>query len=178
MWKEWYVWVGEKMKSTHFHWDTEIGWPYALFSGQSWPGFLYCLKYPGFGFVFLFSDRSVYKWLFMLDRSGQRHFKSNIHLLMCTHICIALTVLCRSHLLTHHDWSIMYNACLLLVRLLFDHYLQQVWKQSQNMDFFGQYRNPGQDVSGKKSTYDHLKCTSDRHYEATRGVVKQSSWHS
>ncbi len=166
------------MKSTHFHWDTEIGWPYALFSGQSWPGFLYCLKYPGFGFVFLFSDRSVYKWLFMLDRSGQRHFKSNIHLLMCTHICIALTVLCRSHLLTHHDWSIMYNACLLLVRLLFDHYLQQVWKQSQNMDFFGQYRNPGQDVSGKKSTYDHLKCTSDRHYEATRGVVKQSSWHS
>ncbi len=48
-----------------------------------------------------------------------------------------LTVLCRSHLLTHHDWSIMYNACCYWSDYLFDHYLQQVWKQSQTWIFLG-----------------------------------------
>ncbi len=56
----------------------------------------------------------------------------------------------RSHLLTHHDWSIMYNACMLLVKLLFDHYLQQVWKQENKAK-----TNPGMDVSGKNGTYGH-----------------------
>ncbi len=30
--------------------------------------------------------------------------------LTCARICITLNALRRSHLLTHHDWSIMYNA--------------------------------------------------------------------
>ncbi len=67
----------------------------------------------------------------------------------------------RSHLLAHHDWSIMYNACMLLVKLLFDHCLQWVWKQENKAK-----TNSGKDVSGKNGTYGHprvdtiLFCTS------------------
>ncbi len=66
-----------------------------------------------------------------------------------THICFAVTVLHRSHPLAGHDWSIMYNACTLLVKLLFSHYFQQVLKQYENKskpEHFRQFRNPGQDI--------------------------------
>lgn len=40
------------------------------------------------------------------------------------YVCVfALTILCRCHLLTHHDWLIMYNVCALLVKQLFSYYL-------------------------------------------------------
>ncbi len=67
--------------------------------------------------------------------------------LTCARICITLNALRRSHLLTHHDWSIMYNASMLLV----NHYLQQVWQQENR----AKYRNPGKDVSCKNGTYSH-----------------------
>ncbi len=70
--------------------------------------------------------------------------------LICTCIYIALTV----------DPT-FYNACMLLVKLLFDHYLQQVWKQENKAK-----TNPGKDVSGENGTYCH---PSSRH-----SVVVQS----
>ncbi len=46
--------------------------------------------------------------------------------IICARICIALIVLCRSHLLAHLRWSIMHNVCTLFFKRLFSHYLQQV----------------------------------------------------
>ncbi len=39
---------------------------------------------------------------------------------------------------------------MLLVKLLFDYYLQQAWKQEKKAT-----TNPGKDVSGKNGTYGH-----------------------
>lgn len=41
-------------------------------------------------------------------------------------LCVALTTLCRSHLLTLHDRSITHNTCMLFIKTLFSHYIQQV----------------------------------------------------
>ncbi len=47
------------------------------------------------------------------DRSEPRRFKSNT-----LYYFVYLQGFDRSsHLLTHHDWCIMYNACMLLVKL-------------------------------------------------------------
>ncbi len=138
--------------------------------GTSWPGFLYCLKYAGSGTdqllydirkkyseqtaPYAFKSLSLYfdfiQWSVCALLLQDELMKEQTHLI-CMRICIAYTILCRSHLLTLHDWSIMYNACTLLVKLLFDHYLQQVSKQENK----AKYRNPGQDVSLKNGTNDH-----------------------
>ncbi len=46
---------------------------------------------------------------------------------LCSFVfCVfAFIVLCKPHL-SSHDWSIMYNACMLLVKQMFSHYHQQV----------------------------------------------------
>lgn len=65
---------------------------------------------------------------------------------ICTHICTALTVLCRSHFLAHHDWSIMYNVCTLLVKLYFSSLPSASIYPDQ------------EDMPRKKRTYGH-PCT-------------------
>ncbi len=92
------------------------------------PGFLYRLKYPGFGCLHSagrslcdihesYSEQIRRSLCFQIALAptffigAQRRFKSNEQ--TRAHICIALIIICRSH-----DWSIMYNTCMLLVKLL------------------------------------------------------------
>ncbi len=83
-----------------------------------------------------------------------------IHYTVCTHIVnIALTLLCRSHLLPCHDWLIMYNVSTLMIKLLFRHYLQQVWKQQekwQNLDLLSNLEI----LARTKMMYDHPMFTN------------------
>lgn len=69
--------------------------------------------------------------------------------------CIALTVVCISHLLPHHDWLIYYNLCTLLVKLLQSLPSASIkklinWKTKSKPGYFMQLRNHSQDMSGKK----------------------------
>lgn len=74
-----------------------IGWPYGPFlHDTSLSGFLYCLK---------------------IKQKEWTH-------LTCERICIALTVLRGSHHLMCHDWSSMYNAKTL--------YMRVQWQQDDN----------------------------------------------
>ncbi len=99
-----------------------LRWPYGPFlRDASLPGFLYCLKYPGFGCLhcagwslrdiheicyreqcrrlLMLSNRShAYLGVFLIG--AQQHFKSQTYEQTRAHICIALNVLCRSHLLS------------------------------------------------------------------------------
>ncbi len=101
-----------------------LGWPYGPFLRDApLPGFLYCLKYPGFGCLHS-ADRSLYDIISQaLQRAEQTApyafkslskyfgviqwsvlgFKSNER----TNTCAYLHRFDRSHLLTRHDWSIM-----------------------------------------------------------------------
>ncbi len=54
---------------------------------------------------------------------------SSDYMYTCTHTCI---VPCRSRLLACYNWTIMHNACMLLVKLLVSHYDQQALKQQKN----------------------------------------------
>ncbi len=60
---------------------------------------------------------------------------------------------------TCHDWLIIYNACMLLVKLFFSHYLhvcsvtacmKAIGKRSRNPVLFWQFRNPTQNMFGEK----------------------------
>ncbi len=83
-----------------------VRWPYVLlWPDMSWPGFLNCIKCRGFSFVLLLT-----------------HYLQSSYIIYS--ICVfALTVLCRFHYRAHHDWLIMYNAFMLLVKQLFSYYL-------------------------------------------------------
>ncbi len=62
-----------------------------------------------------------------------------IHYTVCMHICTALMVLSRINFPAYHDWSIMYNACTLLVKLLFSYkYEENNRKKSKNLDLLAE----------------------------------------
>lgn len=94
---------------------------------MSWLVFLDCL---GFGFVFIsmWSLPSSY--------------------IICTQICIDLTVPCRSHHIARHDWSIVYN-CLhtywsnYFSVIIFSKY-ENDKKTKPKPKHFRQFRNPSQ----------------------------------
>ncbi len=71
--------------------------------------------------------------------------------IVCTHLCIALSVLCRSHFLVPHDWSNM-NACMLLVNLPSES-MKTIEKQSQNLDILSNL-----EISAKKKLTWSLNC--------------------
>ncbi len=79
---------------------------------------------PGVGNV---DPRGLVFWLGLeLNSAGEWPSRINVphpcstqsSYIICTCSCIALTVVCRSHFVIQIDWSIMYNACMLLVKLL------------------------------------------------------------
>ncbi len=114
------------------NYQCNIGWPYGSFlQDTSLPVFLYCLKYPGFGCLD-FADWSLYdihenyseqsRWLLMISYRSRCTFNDrcaatlqvewtnkNVRVFDRSH---------RSHLLTCHVWSIIYNTCIILVNLL------------------------------------------------------------
>ncbi len=105
----------------------------------------------------LFSDTSFRELLTSQDLFYQTCSLQSSNII-CKCICIALTVLYRSHLTAHHDW--------LIGLLLFSHYLQQIWKHSKakpNPGHFRQHRNHSQDLSGKKRTYGHPRINRHLH---------------
>ncbi len=114
-----------------------LGWPYVpFFPDASWSGFLYCLKYLGFSTVCVCIPIGVWHQTLQtvpyVFKTLSRFFDvkhwsfwatlllSTTHLI-CTRNCIVLTI---DPTFSHTHWSTMYNACMLLVKLLFDHYLQ------------------------------------------------------
>lgn len=81
-----------------------------------------------------------FSWIWVLALFSYWHALFSPHTLYCTvcmHICIALTILCISHLLAHHDWLII--QCLhAICYTTFSHYFlkyEKLWKQSQNLFF-------------------------------------------
>ncbi len=111
-----------------------------IFPDMSWPWFLSCLKCQIFGFVFLLTCT----------------LQSSYTLVRIFYF--AVTVFCRSHPLAGHDWSITYNACTLLVKLLFSHYFSKHlnnMKTNPNPDIFGNLEILARIFS--KRTYDQLK---------------------
>ncbi len=114
-------------------WFVKLGWPYVpVFPNVPWPGFLYCLNYLGFGFVCMCRPigewhQSIIQTVLYAFKMLSRYFDvkpwsvwaapllSRTHLI-CMRNCIALTV---DPTFSHtHDCFIMYNACMLLVKLL------------------------------------------------------------
>ncbi len=63
-------------------------------------------------------------------------------------ICIASIVLCRSHLLMRHDWSIIYTI--------------PAYYWSNYFGCFRQYKNPAQDVTHINDTYGHPKYKASK----------------
>lgn len=93
--------------------------------------------------------------------------------------CIALTVLCSTYLLAHHDWLITYNACTLLVK---PHKKKKSNRKTKPKPiYFGQFRNSSQGMSGggekkeekkKKRTYGQpIEMTLSN--EPTTNMVSQ-----
>ncbi len=60
-----------------------LGWPYVpFFPDASWPGFLYCLKYLGFGFVCVYRPIGVWHRFLMISKRSQSTLnQSNIEIL-------------------------------------------------------------------------------------------------
>ncbi len=87
---------------------------------------------------------------------------SGFDMLTCSHtysicICMALTILCGSHILAGYNWSIMYNSSTLSVKQFFSHYIQQAWKKKkkkkkkiQNPDILGNLEIPARTCPGKR----------------------------
>ncbi len=117
---------------------------------KSWPGFLNCLKCADLA---LFSYwRSLYY----------------VH---------ALTVLCWSHLLAHHDWLIMYNAYNAIGQTSFQSLPLASLKTRRK--YFRQFRNTSHNISGEKSTYGHwfalLDSLQKTHMIWPKQVILKSS---
>ncbi len=94
---------------------------------------------PGVGNV---DPRGLVFWLGLeLNSAGEWSSRINVphpcstqsSYIICTCSCIALTVVCRSHFVIQIDWSIMYNACMLLVKLL----LVLTFSKYENISIFG-----------------------------------------
>ncbi len=145
-----------------------IGWPYGPFLRDApLPGFLYCLKYPGFGCLHC-ADRSLYdiisgeqsrRLLMLSNRSRSTLVSYNDRCAASSRtnkqtrarICIALII----HLLTRHDWSIIFiPAC----------YCQTT------LDVLGNIKSwPG--CVPYKCTYDHPTYLGSSKFKCTRSIT-------
>ncbi len=81
-----------------------------------------------------------------------KHQSVQVNQTKCT--CIALTILCRSHLLSHYDWSI--TQCLHVIgKTTFIALPSASIITGKQPGYIRHYRNPGQNVSSKNCTSGH-----------------------